>query len=776
MARSDTMTRAGAVMLSVLGIASGCQRSQEAGQHLQPGNTATQQVAATYVGGEKCAACHVREAELWHRSHHALAMQSANASTVLGDFNNARFVKDGIESRFFVRDGHYLVRTDGPDGKPAEFEITYTFGVAPLQQYLIPFPDGRLQTLGIAWDTRAKEQGGQRWFHLYPDEKIDHHDVLHWTHPAQNWNHQCAECHSTNLQKNYHADTHRFDTTWSDVNVSCEACHGPGSRHVAWAEKDKNMDVPNHGLVFRLADHSTALWTFKNGEPIAKRSTSLDLHVEVETCARCHSRRAQLWPDYRYGELLAQTHRVALLDEGLYFADGQTRDEVYEYGSFLQSRMYAAGVTCSDCHEPHSATLRAAGNALCAQCHQAAHFDTPEHHHHPAGSTGAQCVSCHMAERTYMVIDGRRDHSFRVPRPDLSASLDAPDACTGCHAKHDAAWTANIVTQWFPNGRQHSPHFGQAIHAGREAGTDAQGLLRLTAEDVAQPAIVRATAFSLMAAYLDAQSVASLQKGLRDVDALVRRGAAEGVSGIGASDRIALLAPLLHDPVRTVRMEALDALLGLPRSELMPADQQALDAAIAEHRRINLANADRAESQVNLGSLEARLGNLAAAQAAYQTAIDLEPAFTPAYINLADLYRMQGLEDKAEASLRHGVEVESQVAELHYALGLALVRQKRLPDAVQELAQAARLQPEQVRYTYVHAIALNELGDAKGAIRLLTAAQQRHPANREVITALVQFSAESGDTEGARRWAQKLAELSPGDPQVRQLLEQLGGS
>src|SRR5262245_41495819 len=255
-------------------------------------------------------------------------MQPASAATVLGNFDNATFSKDGVKSTFSKRDGHYYVHTEGPDGKLADFEISYTFGVEPLQQYLIPFPDGRLQALGIAWDTRPKEQGGQRWFDLYPHEKIDYRDVLHWTHPAQNWNHQCAECHSTNLQKNYHADTRRFDTKWSDINVACESCHGPGSNHVAWAQQGRDKASANHGLVFRLADHSSGLWTFQEGEPIATRSKPLAAHTEVETCARCHSRRAQLWPDYHYGDVLAQTHRVSLLDTGLYFADGQIRDEV----------------------------------------------------------------------------------------------------------------------------------------------------------------------------------------------------------------------------------------------------------------------------------------------------------------------------------------------------------------------------------------------------------------------------------------------------------------
>ena len=162
-------------------------------------------------------------------------MQEATQATVLGDFADASFTQYGVTSKFFRKDGRFFVRTDGADGALADFEVKYTFGVHPLQQYLIGFPDGRMQALSIAWDARPREQGGRRWFHLYPDERIDHHDPLHWTRLSQNWNFACAECHSTNLRRNYDAQGDRFATTWSDLSVGCESCHGPGSDHVTWA-------------------------------------------------------------------------------------------------------------------------------------------------------------------------------------------------------------------------------------------------------------------------------------------------------------------------------------------------------------------------------------------------------------------------------------------------------------------------------------------------------------------------------------------------------------
>jgi predicted CXXCH cytochrome family protein len=408
--------------VAVLGLAIGLAMLWWRSAHRSPATVASASPAA-YVGGQACAGCHRAQYELWKTSDHALAMQPADGKTVLGNFNTATFTKDGVTSTFFTRDGRYFVRTDGPDGALHEYRIAYTFGVEPLQQYLIEFPRGRYQALSIAWDSRPAAAGGQRWFHLYPGEKIHHGDVLHWTGLLQNWNYMCADCHSTNLQKNYRLAEDRFDTTWTDVNVSCEACHGPGSRHVAWAQpgaRDRSIGDPLRGLVVSLQDTPGNRWALAPGETIARRTQPLGSSAQVEACGRCHARRAPVWGEAVPGQPLEQAYRVSLLESPRYHADGQIRDEVYEYGSFLQSKMYRAGVTCSNCHDPHSARLRHEGNAVCAQCHLPAKYDGPQHSFHKPGTEAARCVSCHMPQRYYMVVDGRRDHSFRVPRPDLS--------------------------------------------------------------------------------------------------------------------------------------------------------------------------------------------------------------------------------------------------------------------------------------------------------------------------------------------------------------------
>lgn len=402
---------------------------------------------ATFVGSEACADCHQAEADLWRPSQHKLAMQHATDSSVLGDFNDASFDYYGVRSRFFRRNGKFLVETDGPDGKLAVFEVKYTFGIDPLQQYLIEFPNGRVQALSIAWDSRPKDKGGQRWFHLYPDEEIKYDDVLHWTKLNQNWNFMCAECHSTGVRKNYDAEKDRFATRFAEISVGCEACHGQGSRHVGWANARRGgwpfgrSEDPTKGLLVQFDERRDIAWRNdpRSGNPLRSFAPAT-LRKEVETCGLCHARRAEFSEDWVPGRWLSDTHLVSTLSRGLYHADGQMRDEVYNYGSFKQSKMFAAGVTCSDCHEPHGAKLRAGGDGVCLQCHASDKYAAVTHHRHAGVEPALGCASCHMPVRIYMVVDQRHDHGFRVPRPDLSAKIGTPNACNDCHETPAYQW------------------------------------------------------------------------------------------------------------------------------------------------------------------------------------------------------------------------------------------------------------------------------------------------------------------------------------------------
>ncbi len=724
------------------------------------GSSSPIQAAPRFVGAQACASCHAEANAQWAISDHHEAMQIANGSTVKGDFAGARFAHGGVESSFSVENGRYRVRTDGPDGRLADFDVKYVFGFRPLQQYLLELPGGRYQALSVSWNTRPKAQGGQRWFHSYQGEQIDHRDVLHWTAPSQNWNYMCAECHSTNVQKNYRAETKTYATTWSEINVSCEACHGPGSAHVAWAGRAPAARAAetSKGLVFSMRDSSGGKWIVPPGEAIAKRTAPPSSRAEVETCARCHARRGQSWLDYQFGQPLASTHRLALLDEDLYEADGQQRDEVFEHGSFLQSKMYAAGVTCSDCHQPHTGALKAQGNALCIQCHMPATYDVPSHTRHRANTPAADCRACHMPARNYMVVDARRDHGFKVPRPDETVAFGTPNACASCHADKSAAWAAAAVTRWYGSKAATRPSFTAAIVAGRAGAAGANARLAVVIDDATQPAIVRATALSLLAPSANPAQAERVARAARDPDPLVRRAAATASTVIPPQAGVPILTALLADPIRTVRLEAVGQLVTIADP---PSDQQvraAFDRAAGEFRQSQAANAERPEAQVSLGAFEARLGRADVAEAAYRTAIALQPQFSPGYVNLADLLRAVGRDAEGEQVLRDGLGVVPAMGRpaLQHALGLQLVRSKRYNDAIVWLRLAVEGDAGNPRYAYVYGVALHDTGQAAEARRVLERAALRHPGSVDILGALVAFSQEAGDAAAARRWATAL--------------------
>jgi predicted CXXCH cytochrome family protein len=737
-------------------------------------DTAPNSVPATYVGAETCKTCHESEFKAWSGSHHQLAMQEATATSVLGDFANAKFRKDGVESTFFKRGDKFMVRTDGPDGKLADYEVAYTFGLYPLQQYLIPFPGGRYQALPIAWDSRPKSEGGQHWFHLYPKQKTDYTDSLHWTGVYHNWALQCAECHSTNLRKGYDAASQTYKTTFSEINVACETCHGPASTHVDWAKQAR----PPYGAgddkgLPSLQSRWKEAWTFPNEQArFAMRDTPAT-PAGMNSCAACHARRSTLSEDRTPGAPLEDSHRLAMLTAPNYHADGQQREEVYVWGSFLQSKMHQNGVTCMDCHEPHSQKLRAEGNALCTRCHAAAEFDAPKHHHHTAGGKGAQCVTCHMPTQNYMVIHARQDHSLRVPRPDLSIAMGSPNACTQCHTDKKPQWAASAMDQWYGKHWRERPHYGNTLYASETQGARAvPGLLELAARPTA-PAIVRATALTLAQPHASPDTLPAARALLQDADPSVRIAALGLIAADEPVNRVLSGAPLLSDPIRGVRIEAARLLADIPDDRIPEGKRAARAAALLEYESALALEADWPSGQVNLGNLRLRQGRADEAIAAFERAIVLDKRFPGAYVNLADAWRQLGREPEAEKVLRRGLAGLPRDADLHHALGLLLTRKGDRDAALNEFVEAARLAPDNARYAYVHAIAVDSTGKREQALVLLRSANKRHPNDLDILGALLAMSRESGDRQAALGYAKQLAEILPGNPDLSRLIAEL---
>ena len=712
-----------------------------------------------YVADSLCLECHRAAGELWRGSHHDLAMAHANRASVRGDFANTQFRQGKQVWRFRESDGRYYVET--PDGGEA-YEIKYTFGVDPLQQYLVEFPGGRLQALPVAWDTRR-----QRWFHLQPDAPGKAGDPLHWTGRYQNWNLMCAECHSTNLQKGYDPASDTYATRWDELNVGCQSCHGPGSGHLGWAQaiRDGKPTPAGAEKTYGLAVD------FRGG----------DSRFQVDRCGACHSRRQRLTDGDQPGAPFLDNFRPELLRAGLYHPDGQQLDEVYVYGSMLQSRMYQHGVRCTDCHDAHSLKLKAEGNAVCVQCHNPAGnprfptlkpqaYDTPAHHHHPAGSPGAECKQCHMPEKNYMRVHARPDHSFRIPRPDLSQQLGTPDACTQCHANKRPAWAADAVARWYGPQRRQEPGFGETLAAARAGRPEAlPGLIALL-RNPAQPAIVRATATEhLSPAHPDAR--AALAQALDDPEALVRAYAVLALADLPPAERAPLLAPRLNDPIRLVRINAAQALATLPPGTLAVNDQAAYDKAYREFLVAQQAMADMPATQLNLATLLAQQGKDGPAREAFGRALRMDPDFAAGRTAYAGYLASQGDPQGAEASLRAGLERNPDDAELRYNLALLLAENGQLAQAVRELQEAAKRAPDNARIAYNLGLALMQSGKTREAEAALAKATRLEPQEAAYAYAQALLLYQQGQLKAAGVLAERAAALNPSDPATQQLVE-----
>ncbi len=777
----------------LLGLVCGCTSDQS--------STAFDLSKAVYVGRANCVGCHQAEAQLYQGSHHDQAMQLATPESVLADFDNATFQHHDITNHMFRDGDKFMVHTEGPDGKMSDFEVKYVFGVTPLQQYMVEFPSAtakllegelpRVQVLRLCWDTEKKE-----WFYLAPpdvQEKLAASDDLHWTGVAQRWNNMCAECHSTDYQKLFVPPDVRSNTpavtaqdipgayhsTFMEIDVSCEACHGPGSVHLELAKKW----FPG--------------WNRERGYGLANLKATAE--NQIQACAPCHSRRNVIHGGFKAGDNYYDYYSNQLLTENIYYPDGQVLDEDYVHGSFIQSKMYHKGIRCSDCHDPHSARLKHSGNEVCTSCHQhpVAKYDSVAHHRHKPDSEGSQCVNCHMPTTTYMAVDARRDHSLRIPRPDLSLKLDTPNACTGCHLKLDNVspekhnrlklyqdwmslaregdpevkaelkradqWCDDACDLWYGPARRRDEHFGLAIHAGQSgAPTAKEQLIRLLSKRGAEaPYVARATALQVLSD-VDPQAAATeAVKAIEDDAALVRSTATSALLGnTSPLQSVALLEKALSDPVRSVRTDAARNLLEYQPNLWSASAGSKFRSALTELVDGLEYSNDRAGAHMALGILAALQGRNQQAINHYQTAIAVEPQATGARSQLAALLEETLAVQQAQAAV-----------ELSSPLRQEIVRLRK--EELQLIARDVGLLPDAAQLQYRYGMALYLDGQKEEALTHLTKAAELETSQPGYAEAVAMLLESLERWPAATQWAEEAVRRSGGAPQSLQILERI---
>ncbi len=735
-------------------------------KHMSTENGVSETASATFTGSNSCIECHKLAYDLWLQSDHYFAMDTASETSVLGDFNDAELEFNGLTHKFYRKDDKFFVMTDGPDGSMQEFEVQYTFGAWPLQQYLVPLDGGRLQTLALSWDTITKS-----WYHMaeavYPDERVDHTNWLHWTNQAQNWNGMCADCHSTNLKKGFDPLTKTYHTTWSEINVGCEACHGPSSEHLKWANLPElaRPANTNFGLVVQTSNIENTRY--------------------VDLCARCHTRRA-VFEDYNFEwhDLLDQMV-PELPREPFYFTDGQILEEDYVFGSFTQSKMYMNDVMCNDCHNVHSGKLILDGNALCLQCHRADEYDTYNHHFHKQvgeegkpvvsafGDTyqvgdGASCINCHMPGRYYMGVDYRRDHSFRIPRPELSDDLGTPNACTYCHADQNNQWASNKMKEWYgSSAKQHFGSYLASVVSSQEHVTDK---LKEIINNELFPPITRAVAISELGTEFSDENKKILVSKIHDPESFIRYAAIRNYNVTEEND-IKLLVSLLNDPVRAVRFEAALALSGIPDIPISENEKKLLQKILNEYEGALMYSADFTASRLNLGNLYRNLGDTDKAIEQYKEAILIDNEFYPAKINLAMLYNQIGENEQAEKLFKEVIADGPDQHYQKYSLGLLLAEMGRYEEAVSYLEDASVYLEENTRIKFNLAKLQEFLKNDEAAEANYIMILEQEPESPEYLIAIVEYYFKKQNYQKAKPYVIRINNLFPDDPQSIELLE-----
>tara|TARA_R110002124_G_scaffold287329_1_gene473062 strand:- start:2544 stop:4739 length:2196 start_codon:yes stop_codon:yes gene_type:complete len=719
-----------------------------------------------YLGSEQCQSCHEKQFQAWQGSHHDMAMRHAKPDAVLADFNNAELEFNSKQNSFFKKNEQYWVNIEGPDGQFHDYQIKYTFGYQPLQQYMVEFDDGRVQLIPFAWDSRAKADGGQRWFHLYPQFTQKHQEFF-WTNTGQNWNYMCAYCHSTNVKKNFDLKSNSYNTTFSEVNVGCESCHGPASNHINWLKKPDNT-IKFSGFERDLTK-SVTNWVSKP-DRTTLTPEKIKHSQQTLTCAQCHSRHTQISDeDPVKSNEFGDRYMLSLLTPQLYYPDGQIYDENFVYGSFLQSEMHKNGVVCSNCHDPHSAKLTLPKEQVCLQCHQAETYQNSEHHHHQENSPGAQCINCHMPETIFMQIDGRRDHRWHIPRPAQSQQLGSPDVCLSCHQDKNSQWSEKITKQWHPQTEESNVKPFAPVFAAIEQGySQASTALSQIAQSNDYAPIVRASALLRMNTLLDTNSLIAIARAVKSANTNIRLGAINGAENIAGAERWRIISPLLVDKALVVRTEATRVLMPLWQ-RLSLKQKQTLQPALDEYLEVQAFNEDRGFSHNNKAYVFMSQGKLDYAETAFKEGIRIEPFFANTYLNLSELYRRQQKETAAISELKQGLKAIPDNGQLHYNLALAYIRAKQTDKAIEFFKRATEASPENANFHYVYGLSLEKIQPEKAQLAIDKAFQISDSPQYLYTLCEMQIKQKSFK---AKQCLQKLRQIAP-ENIIKQLEQQL---
>jgi Flp pilus assembly protein TadD len=702
------------------------------------------------------------------KSHHARAERPPNPLWENAAFVPARTFKHGTQQTSLRKtNDQYEVTTAGLHGSNEVFHVERVLAENPLRQMLSPFPGGRLQVTEAAWDPRSNE-----WFNVYGEEDRKPGEWGQWLGRGMNWNSMCAACHNTRVRKNYDEATDSYHTTMVENGVGCESCHGPMRSHNDWqhANKDKGLKDPTLRKINR--------------------------EEMFNTCAGCHSRRAEITGDPKPGDNYFDHHLITITDDSnIFYPDGQIWDEDYEVTALMGSRMFHKGVRCVDCHDVHTMKTRLPGNFLCLSCHGPGATNAPAinpvlHSHHLAfgydtngvltnanlttykpatiKETGGECVNCHMPQTPYMQRHWRHDHGFTIPDPLLTQQFGIPNACNRCHTSETTEWSLKQVEKWYGD-KMNRPYRQRAQTVARaRAGEEAarEPLLKMLETDpIAYWQAVAATLLQRWSS--DPSVIAALLRQSQHTNALVRQTVTQtlGSSGQASQPEVArALKSKLEDTSRNVRVEAARQSGGtLDLASMAGADYQRFLAHVA----------DQPIGQLQGGVFQLQRGDTTNALLSFERAVAWDPFSGGIRHEYAVLLSQLGRTPEAVRQMEAAVRLQPGEAEFHYKLALALNEAGQSGRVLGELEAAVSCDPHHARAWYNLGLVRSGRGDDSGALAALSRAETAEPTDPRIPYARATVLARLGNRADAFAAARRAEELgfSPATDLLRQLEE-----
>jgi tetratricopeptide (TPR) repeat protein len=709
-----------------------------------------------YSGTQSCRECHEKFYQLWSSSHHGLAMQPFTAE--LFQTRLAAQAKDQV-----IGDLDYRVEFDGKQGWMREsgpkgnkkYPIVHALGGKNVFYFLTPMDRGRLQVLPLAYDVQRKS-----WFDTAASGIRHFRDIeekpLAWKDPEYTFNTSCYGCHVSQFSRNYDLKTDTYKSVWREPGINCEACHG---------------SVVEHIRVCRQA---------------AKGKPPLDLKIDLirppkysrkisgDACAACHAKASPLTVSYQPGDDFFDHFDLGILDLPDYYPDGRDLGENYTYTQWLLSPCVKSGkMDCLHCHTS-SGRFRFTDDKkddACMPCHASIVENASGHSHHPKGSAGSQCISCHMPKTEFARMR-RSDHSMLPPAPATTIAYKSPNACNVCHADKDAAWADRWVRQWRKRDYQ-APvlHRASLIDAARRRDFKMLPTMLEYLKRNDHDAIFAASLIRLLRPCNDDRKWPLLIRALEDPSPLVRANAAESLGDRLDDAAVKALSAAVQDKSRLVRIRAVSAMAAIPRDVLDAMTAAAFDKAVGEFKATLDARPDYWTSHYNMGNFYLSQHDYPQAVAFFETAIRLQPHIFHLYVNISFAYNALGLKDKAEQSLRRACELEPKSPEANFDLGLLLGDIGRIDPALDYLRRAYGLQPENPQYGYWLAFYLHQSGNTSDSVNILQRINRQKEPSIDAISLLGEIYLKQKKIGEARTLYQRALKSSQLTDEERKLLE-----